>query len=179
MWSDCPSCRMFGGKQFRRKNYELLVEHLNTHVLDIVIVTWLLVLRSFGTHLPVGLTIRKLPSLFRLFSRLLHESPLRECFSLRRVEDFFRALVRTCVRFFGFRCVFRFTARRVFRPFRGRAANLALRSIHSIWRNLTGLVLGCIEAKFCKKICVWKLSPRSTQCTPLHRSKITFFSKNC
>ena len=115
MWSDCPSCRMFGGKQFRRKNYELLVEHLNTHVLDIVIVTWLLVLRSFGTHLPVGLTIRKLPSLFRLFSRLLHESPLRECFSLRRVEDFFRALVRTCVRFFGFRCVFRCTARRVFR----------------------------------------------------------------
>ena len=41
--------------------------------------------------------------------------------------------------------------------------------------NLTGLVLGCIEAKFCKKICVWKLSPRSTQCTPLHSSKITFF----
>ena len=30
--------------------------------------------------------------------------------------------------------------------------------------NLTGLVLGCIEANFCKKICVWKLSPRSTQC---------------
>ena len=35
--------------------------------------------------------------------------------------------------------------------------------------NLTGLVLGCIEAKFCKKICVGKLSPRSTQCTPWHR----------
>ena len=35
--------------------------------------------------------------------------------------------------------------------------------------NLTGLVLGCIEAKFCKKICVWTLSPRSTQCIPLHR----------
>ena len=34
--------------------------------------------------------------------------------------------------------------------------------------NLTGLVLGCIEANFCKKICVGKLSPRSTQCTPLH-----------
>ena len=31
------------------------------------------------------------------------------------------------------------------------------------------LVIGCIEAKFCKKICVGKLSPRSTQCTPLHR----------
>ena len=37
--------------------------------------------------------------------------------------------------------------------------------------NLTGFVLGCIEAKFCKKICVWKLSPRSTQCTPLNRSQ--------
>ena len=34
--------------------------------------------------------------------------------------------------------------------------------------NFGGAVLGCIEAKFCKKICVWKLSPRSTQCTPLH-----------
>ena len=42
--------------------------------------------------------------------------------------------------------------------------------VWGFWRNLTGLVLGCIEAKFCKKICVWKLSPRSTQCTPLHRS---------
>ena len=30
--------------------------------------------------------------------------------------------------------------------------------------------LGCIEAKFCKQICVGKLSPRSTNCTPLHRS---------
>ena len=41
--------------------------------------------------------------------------------------------------------------------------------------NFTRLVLGggggggCIEAKFCKKICVGKLSPRSTKCTPLHR----------
>ena len=35
--------------------------------------------------------------------------------------------------------------------------------------NFTGLVIGCIEAKFCKKICVGKLSPRSTQWTPLHR----------
>ena len=46
--------------------------------------------------------------------------------------------------------------------------------------NFTGLVLGCIEAKFCKstfvgisylfeKKIVGKLSPRSTQCTPLHR----------
>ena len=33
------------------------------------------------------------------------------------------------------------------------------------------------KRKFCKKICVGKLSPRSTQCTPLHCSKITFFSK--
>ena len=37
--------------------------------------------------------------------------------------------------------------------------------------NLTGLVLSFIEARFCKKICVGKLSPRSTQCTPLHRSQ--------
>ena len=35
--------------------------------------------------------------------------------------------------------------------------------------NFTRLVLGGIEAKFCNKICVGKLSPRSTQCTPLHR----------
>ena len=37
--------------------------------------------------------------------------------------------------------------------------------------NLKGLVNGCIEAKFCDKICVEKLSPRSTKCTPLHRSR--------
>ena len=43
--------------------------------------------------------------------------------------------------------------------------------------NLTGLVLVCIEAKFCKKICVRKLSPRSTRCTPLHSSVISFFVK--
>ena len=41
--------------------------------------------------------------------------------------------------------------------------------------NFTGLVLGCIAAKFCKKICVWKLSPRSTQCSPLHSSVISIF----
>ena len=45
--------------------------------------------------------------------------------------------------------------------------------------NLTGLVLGCIEAKICNKMCVWKLSPRSTQCTPLHSSVISFFVKCC
>ena len=42
--------------------------------------------------------------------------------------------------------------------------------------NVTRLVLGCIEAKFCKEILVGKLSPRSTQCTPLHRSRISIFS---
>ena len=42
--------------------------------------------------------------------------------------------------------------------------------------NLKGLVLGCIEAKFCRKICVGKLSPRSTQCTPLHRSQCSKFA---
>ena len=40
--------------------------------------------------------------------------------------------------------------------------------------NFTGLVLGCIEANFCKKILVGKLSPRSTQCTV---SKPIFASK--
>ena len=35
--------------------------------------------------------------------------------------------------------------------------------------NLTRLVLGCIEAKFCNKICVGIFLPRSTKCTPLHR----------
>ena len=37
--------------------------------------------------------------------------------------------------------------------------------------NFTGPVIGCVEAKFCKKISVAKLSPRSTQCTPLHHSR--------
>ena len=36
-----------------------------------------------------------------------------------------------------------------------------------------GRVLFCIDAKFCKKICVGKFSPRSTQCTPSHRSSLT------
>ena len=40
--------------------------------------------------------------------------------------------------------------------------------------NWTGLVLGCIETKFCKKICVWKLSPRSTPSTPLHCCKFNY-----
>ena len=31
--------------------------------------------------------------------------------------------------------------------------------------NFRRLVLGCIEATFCKQILVGKLSPRSTQCT--------------
>ena len=45
------------------------------------------------------------------------------------------------------------------------------RSVHGERANFTSLVLGCIEAKFCKYILVGKLSPRSTQCTPLHRSQ--------
>ena len=44
--------------------------------------------------------------------------------------------------------------------------------------EIIGLVLGCIEAKFCKQILVGKLSPRSTQCTPLHRS-LTWASITC
>ena len=49
-------------------------------------------------------------------------------------------------------------------------------SVHGERANSTGLVLGCIDADFCKEICVGKLSPRSTQCTPLHRSLISKFS---
>ena len=41
--------------------------------------------------------------------------------------------------------------------------------------DLAVLVIGCIEAKICKKICVGKLSPRSTQSTPLYRSLISKF----
>ena len=37
------------------------------------------------------------------------------------------------------------------------------RSAHGERANFTGLVLGCVEAKFCK------YSPRSIQYTPLHR----------
>ena len=43
--------------------------------------------------------------------------------------------------------------------------------------NFRGLVLGCIDATFGKQICVWKLSPRSTECTPLHSSAISIFVK--
>ena len=42
-------------------------------------------------------------------------------------------------------------------------------------QTFTRIVLGCIEAKLCKKIFVGKLSPRSTQCNPLHRSQIANF----
>ena len=42
--------------------------------------------------------------------------------------------------------------------------------------NFEGLVLGCIDADFCKQILVGKPSPRSTQCIPLHRSLISIFS---
>ena len=56
---------------------------------------------------------------------------------------------------------------------------LNFKSLNSNFRelelaNLLGLVLGCIAAKLWKYILVGKLSPRSTQCTPLHSSKITF-----
>ena len=46
---------------------------------------------------------------------------------------------------------------------------IMIRTVRGERANLKGLVNGCIEAKFCNKICVGKLSPRSTQCTPLHR----------
>ena len=41
--------------------------------------------------------------------------------------------------------------------------------------NFERLVLGCIDADFCKEIVVGKLSPRSTQCIRLHRSSISKF----
>ena len=41
--------------------------------------------------------------------------------------------------------------------------------------NFEGLVLGYIDADFCKKILVGKLSPRSTQCIPLHRCQFSKF----
>ena len=52
------------------------------------------------------------------------------------------------------------------------------RSAHHVTstENFTGLVLRCIEAKFCKKIWVWRRPPRSTQCTHLHRSQCSKFS---
>ena len=43
-------------------------------------------------------------------------------------------------------------------------------------KKLSRLVLGCIKATFCKKILVGKLSQKSTQCTPLHRSLISIVS---
>ena len=41
--------------------------------------------------------------------------------------------------------------------------------------NFIRLVLGCIEAEFCNQTFVGKLSPRSTQSIPLHRSSISKF----
>ena len=41
--------------------------------------------------------------------------------------------------------------------------------------NFERLVLGAIDADFCKQIFVGKLLTRSTQCTPLHRSSISRF----
>ena len=71
------------------------------------------------------------------------------------------------------------------RPARGRRARSLVErfdiepysDFSAKWSNYIGLVLFCIDAKFCKKICVWKLSPRSTQCTPLHISAISIFCK--
>ena len=45
-------------------------------------------------------------------------------------------------------------------------------SVHGERANFAGLVLGCIEADFCNQIFVGKLSPRSTQYPPLHRSPV-------
>ena len=41
-------------------------------------------------------------------------------------------------------------------------------SVRGERENFTRLVLGCIEAKFCKKICVGKLSPRSSEIYTMH-----------
>ena len=60
-----------------------------------------------------------------------------------------------------------------------RSLSDGLRPVDEGAAGAPGLVLGCIEAKFCKKICVWKLSPRATQCTPLHSSAISILSNAC
>ena len=61
--------------------------------------------------------------------------------------------------------------------FTSLSASCLITTENDFWtRNLTRLVLCSIEAKFCNKMCVGKLSPRSTQCTPLHRSLISIFS---
>ena len=43
--------------------------------------------------------------------------------------------------------------------------------------NFGGLILGCIEANFCKKIGVFKLSPRSSSCTLFCRSQTSNFQQ--
>ena len=48
-------------------------------------------------------------------------------------------------------------------------------SVHGERTNFTGHVLGYFEADFCNQIFVGKLSPRSTKCTPLHRSPLSIF----
>ena len=45
------------------------------------------------------------------------------------------------------------------------------------WSNFTGLVLFCIDAKFCKKICVGKLLTRSTRFTCFCTVHISIFQK--
>ena len=57
-----------------------------------------------------------------------------------------------------------------------RGLRTRMNNIEYFSPNFDGLVLGCIDADFCKQIRVGKLSPRSTQCTPLHRSLISIFS---
>ena len=58
----------------------------------------------------------------------------------------------------------------------GRLRPRPPRAYRGMRQTCIGLVLGCIKANICKYILVGKLSPRSTQCTPLHRSLISKIS---
>ena len=44
--------------------------------------------------------------------------------------------------------------------------------------DVSGLVFSVLKPNFARKILIGKLSPRSSQCTPLHRSLISKFSSN-
>ena len=94
-------------------------------------------------------------------SLFIHTWNLRQIVSRRKAEAFSRSLLR-CFRF-------ELSVER-------SSLRTPVNNIEYFPPNFEGLVLGCIDADFCKYILVGKLSPRSTQCTPLHRSLISIFS---
>ena len=56
-----------------------------------------------------------------------------------------------------------------FRNFKVQSSKFKFKFPRARTYEMIGLVLGCIEAKFCKWILLGNLLPRSTRCTPLHR----------